>query len=268
MVTSDSRTGGTDAQGWALHHLGFNQSADSVDPISLLRFVTRNDYVLSEETADAIQTAVQPLDASTSATNAGRQRRMAVLVKAFARDYFDLKPEERRNHWESLYEECEGIPSLQSWLDQLRCGLDVLRVPACSNERINQLVSVSCAVFTAMPPAGIRLRQDYEAENLITFEDWQQKYEDLQHEYVNWKSAVTELQLTHPVFLPAIAPWVETIPKRVTPGPDEISQLRRLHNPKLKPVESVEPESGSVLFMWLLSLGAFVVFLILTTMFR
>ena len=263
MVTSDSRTDGTDARDWALHHLGFNDLADSVDSISLLRFVARNDYVLSEETADAIQIAVQPLDASSSATNTGRQRRIAVLVKAFARDFFDFRPEERRNNWESLYEACVGIPSLQSWLDQLRCGLDVLRVPTCSNERINQLVSVSCAVFTAMPPAGIRLRQDYEAENLITFEDWQQKYEDSQHEYANWKYAVTELQSTHPVFLQTIAPWVETIPNRVTPGPDEIAQLRGLHNLTLKTMENVEPESGSVLFMWLGSIGVSIIIILI-----
>ncbi len=215
---TETITPSADARRWAKGKLGFDKLPEPPDTAAVLRAVTKAGYVLSAEAAEAAQVIANPSVENLTAEQRGRELRLAQAVSEFANTFFEIPPEQRVEKWKVLSDECSGIPSLFRWLDQLAIGLQIAEAPTLANSRMNELIKISCKVFTAKPPGRIRQRQQF----LASIGDDQDDF----------AVAVEALKSQSPEFVSRIAPWLEVIPKAEIPGRDEAAQLRALHEQK------------------------------------
>jgi hypothetical protein len=235
-VTTDANIASTDARRWGLRMLELNDRTDVADTAAVLRFVTRSNYVLSEEAAEAAQAAINPANANPLAVKYGHEQRMAEAVSEFAAAFFQLPFDQRQARWKGLHDECQNFPSLSRWLDRLRSGLEFTEVPSSETAQLHELVQIICGVYTSKPPGSIRLRQEFVAAYLDKPEAWD--------------AAFVELRTGHRYFMETIAPWIEGISSRI-PDPDEMRQLRLRHDLKKKPPAN-EPVKGKSNPWWLM----------------
>ena len=248
-VTTDTDTDLADARRWARRTLSDAELTDPVDTRAVLRLITRSGYVLSADAVEAARVISHPETANPYAPLFGRQQRLTEEVTQFAQSFFQLSPDQRRQRWQVLHDAATEFLGLLLWLDHLKRGLDIADVPCSSDEREKSLIKACCDVFIAKPPEYQRLRQSYEQ----SFSD------DLQ--------SIAKVVSSHPKFVRAIAPWLETISKRQLPAPEELTQLRVLHNRKSKKqkVQTVKTESESDAWPWW---GWLIVMVILRVIFK
>lgn len=85
-----------------------------------------------------------------------RPREVALRQKAaqFAGRFFSIPPDERRTQWQSLAVQCGGFVTLESWMEALAVGLDVMP-PTLADDKtllVDLLAKELCRIFV-MPPA-------------------------------------------------------------------------------------------------------------------
>ena len=225
---TETITPSADARRWAIGELGFDKLTVLPDKAAVLRAATKAGYVLSPESAEAAQVITNPSVENLTAEQRGRELRLAQAVSEFANTFFEIPAEKRVEQWKALSDECSGIPSLFRWLEQLASGLQIAEVPTSTNNRMNELIKISCKVFTAKPPGRIRQRQQYLAS--------------ISDEQDDFAGAVVELKSRSPEFVSRIAPWIEVIPKAEIPDRNETSQLRALHEQRSEKREYSSPK--------------------------
>ena len=242
-MTTEINTSPDEVRRSALRLLGLDEQASSFETNAILQLVTKSDYLLRAEGSAAIQAVIHPsgeLMPSAeimSFRRREREQQLVVAVREFAREFFDLSYDSRGARWRQLHLDCKDFPSPRRWLHQLAPGLPMAEVPRSPNERVNQLIKISCAVFVASPVNRVRRRQELATICLDEMDDWE--------------PAISELMSTYPLFVQTVAAWIEQIPARTLPERNELQQLRALHNRKSKPQQE-EVGGGTSKPWWVL----------------
>ncbi len=201
-MTTDTPPPLADAEHWARHSLRIDDVNSAPSTAELLRRVTEWEYVVSPETADAVQLLANPEGLAESnitalATQRGCEQRWEALVADFTNEFFDLTPDQRGQRWQFLMDECREIPRLVDRLCDLSLGVEIAGVPTSTDDLINELVQACCKIFIALPPTKIRMRQDFMAM--------------CRADPHPWEAAAQELQSTDADFVSHIAPWVDEV---------------------------------------------------------
>ena len=200
-MTTETLPASSDAVRWARRSLRIDDVESASSTAELLRRVTEWEFVVSPETADAVQLLANPAGLAAGsnfaalATQRGCEQRWEALVADFANEFFDLTPDQRGQRWRVLMDECPQIPSLVPWIFNLALGIEIAGVPSSTDDRFNELVQSCCQSFVARPPANIRMRQEFMA---MCRADPDQ-----------WEAVANGLQSTHADFVRHVAPWIE-----------------------------------------------------------
>ena len=191
----------SDAVRWARQSLQIDDVGSAPSTAELLRRVTESEYLLSPETADAVQLLADPdglapgSHIASLATQRGREQRLAAAVADCANEFFDLACDERRRRWKTLVDECANEPASAVRLNRLELGLDVEPPPLTDSANGNHLIQTCRDAFLARPLTAARLRREL-------CEMWRA-------DVSTWEDVTDDALERHPQFFKAVAPWVD-----------------------------------------------------------
>ena len=199
-MTTESSVSPVNARLWSATLLEVEESSSRS---ALLKYVTASDYIVSADRADALQILTNPQalvlqpNVIQRAERCGFENQMQAGVSKFAKSYFEMPHLERREHWQTLFTDCEQFPGLLSWLKDLEPALDVEQVHIAEDQHLNSFVQLCCQVFVARGIEQARMRQDI-VRTYCENSD-------------NWERVVKRLQYEHSYFVNNVAPWVNIL---------------------------------------------------------